>query len=368
MMKHFPAAPFSPTNNPNMEEVKGEEVQLEIQEELTEELVPIFGVKSRVIGGKFPGMRGATYEAALEFRGHALRSRQGDPIRYGVFDGEDEEDIHIELYFLDSNDRYGFMKKNHDIHRDLPELVGDKHKPEFKDTIARYRVPESKLEPILYSDFQNCTPPESVDHDQSVQSLSAFRAGKSRKRTSSSSVSSSRSSRISAGLSGGATPVQQRARRMLFQWQTFEKQIVGAKMQSCHIVPSSDTRVKLEKDPNNFIGGYSDFHEGFDGLHSDPPVPRFVLEFVRLEDAAPKEVDEDGEERQKVKVRMRFVSDDVAKTWHPLFKPRFKADCVFKRDGTIEGFMHVRSANWFQVRLEEKIAITKGMWRAHGLL
>lgn len=362
MMKHSPAAPFSPTNNTNMEEVKGEEVQLEIQEELTEELVPIFGVKSRVIGGKFPGMRGATYEAALEFRGHALRSRQEDPIRYGVFDGG--EDILIELYFLDSNDRSMFMKKNHEIHEDLPELVRRKHKPKFEDTIARYRIPESKLKPVLDGDFHDCTPPESVDHDQSVQNLSAFGSGK--KRSSSSVSSSTKSSRISAGLSGGATLGQQRARRMLFQWQTFENQIVGAKMQSCHIVPSSDTHVKLENDPNNFIGGYSEFHEGFDGLHSDPPSPRFVLEFVRLE-KAPKEVDEEGEERDKVKVRMRFVSVDVARTWHPLFKPRFKKDCVFKRDGTIEGFMHVRSANWFQVRLEEKIAITKGMWREHGL-
>ena len=339
--------------------------KMEVQEELTEELVPIYGVKSRVIGGRFPGMRGATYEAALEFRGHALRSRQEDPIRYGVLDGEDEEDIHIELYFLDSNDRSGFMKKNHDIHEDLPEPVRHKHKPKFEDSIARYRLPESRLKPILDSDFQNCTPPESVDHDQSVQSLSAFGSGKSRKRTSSSSVSSS--SRISAGLSGGATPTQQRARRMLFKWQTFEKQIAGAKMQSCHIVPSSDTHVKLENDPNNFVGGYSDFHEGFDGHHSDPPVPRFVVEYVRLEDA-PKQVDEDGKEREKVRVRMRFVSADVAATWRPLFEPRFKEDCVFKRDGTIEGFMHVRSANWFQVRLEEKIAITKGKWRERGLV
>lgn len=154
---------------------------------------------------------------------------------------------------------------------------------------------------------------------------------------------------------------------MLFQWQTFEKQIVGAKMQSCHIVPSSDTPVKLENDSNNFVGGYSDFHEGFDGRHSDPPATRFVIKYVRLGDA-PKEVDEDGKEREKVKVRMRFVSADVARTWHPLFEPRFKEDCVFKRDGTIEGFMHVGSANWFQVRLEEKIAITKGMWRERGLL
>lgn len=159
-----------------MEERKGEEVQLEVQEELTEEHVPIYGVKSRV-GGRFPGMRGATYEAALEFRRHALRSRQEDPIRYGLFDGEDDEDIHIELYFLDSNDRSGFMKKNHDIHEDLPELVRHKHKPKFEDNIARYRIPESKLKPILDSDFRNYTPPESVDHDQSVQPLSAFGSG-----------------------------------------------------------------------------------------------------------------------------------------------------------------------------------------------
>ena len=154
---------------------------------------------------------------------------------------------------------------------------------------------------------------------------------------------------------------------MLFKWQSLEKPILGSSMQSCHLLPKKETSVKVEKDPHNFVGGHSQFHEGLDGLHCVPPnVPRFVLEYAAVEKSF--QTDEEGVRRQKVKVRIRFVSESVSKVWCPLFKHVLKDDCVFKDNGNIEGFMHVRDAISFRVRLDQKKAITEGVWRRNGLL
>lgn len=152
--------------------------------------------------GKFRGMRGATYKAAREFRGYRLAAADQDPIRYGDPEkGENEDDIHMNLYFMESGHRFDFVNRVHEIHK-IPDVIERDHNPEIHPPkMSSFLLADSELLPILKDDFGVFTPPGSVDYDQALQPLSTFKSpstsssNPSRKKSKSSSNPSTRSGR-----------------------------------------------------------------------------------------------------------------------------------------------------------------------------
>lgn len=309
----------------------------------------LFYVKMVAVGGKFPGMRGATYKAANACRGYRLREQE-HPIYYS------NGDIHMDVYFLDDAKGVAFIDTVKKVHN-LPELVS--HNPTFAYTLTVVNISALKLLYIFEDDY-TVTPPGSVDFDavfeNRVQDLGYLsktgHANKKRKGSSAASVSGRSSSRLSTA----------------FEYQSFEKPIRDETMFSCHLFSRKYAPESLERNPNNFVCGYYDFHNGLDGLTTNLKVPRFALEFVKVEGVEGDVTDCDGEVRKKVWVRICFLDAKTASEWLPKFMQSFKSGSIPGQiSHSIESFVHVTDAVEFQNMLALKNTLTKNVWRTRGL-
>lgn len=340
--------------------------------------VEFFFIRIVVHGGKFRGVRGATLHEASKL--NAYRKRDSLTVVYGDTPAT-SSNIYTELYFRTEEHRSTFYNKVWKIHR-VPDFL-QKSFPEYKPTLHQEThtclLRDSVLSPIFESELEELlehSPSGSINYEKEIQSVGSYyeSAVKRAKSSSASSTAAGRSSgqmsvssRSSARESGeisGSTA----ARRRLFRWQSFEKHIPLYQMCCLHLLPRKHTNVSLDKNPNNFIGGYTALHDGLDGNNSVPPgVPTFVLEFVGQEEIFEQDEDEDGP-RQKVRVRIRFRDDQMQQIWYPIFQGSFNETCDFKTDGTIEGTMFVRDAIEFHNNVNLKRALTEGSWRKAGFI
>ena len=310
--------------------------------------------------GRFRGVRGATFRLACQSQSYRRRS-QGSPIEYGKKD-DDKDNLYIDLCFLGDASRHKFIKDVFKLH-DNPHLVEHGHKPTIKYEIPTLSMLTQELLVMTERDFKDLTPPGSTDFDYPVQNLSDLKsgsgtsAGARRKRSWSSSASgiSVRSSeRLGLSLE----------KRMLFTWQSFETSDERKPFQCCHIIPAAKNPLSLKDNPDNFVGGSYDFHNGFDSLNTNPPgVPRFVLEYVSTESEVIHA--EDGQ-RSKVRVRLVFRDPEELEMWTEPFRTSFKRDTIFRENGTIEAFLHVKSPDDFKLNVEYKKGLTESAWRRSG--
>lgn len=140
--------------------------------------IKVLKLKLVAIGGRFRGMRGATYKLAHKFHGFSL-SDGPDSIRY-----DDTEDafpnVYMEVYFLDFWELTDFKNSVTKLHHQLPEPIarlGIVHKPViFSDPVEIMYFDVLELNPVSEMDFQNTTPPESIDYDSALQDLGSFTA------------------------------------------------------------------------------------------------------------------------------------------------------------------------------------------------
>lgn len=321
----------------------------------------VFKVEMVAIGGKFRGMLGATYNVAYQSTAYRLRGGKESPIRYGDEGKGEQDNIYMDVFFLDHKDSACFTRRVQQVHR-VPDLIKRDYSPTFETRLRDFQINLSQLVLMSAEDFRVFTPAESIDYDQPSQDLGSFQELREPSRKKSRSSSASRSSgRICSSVSTSGRTTRDLAREMLFKWQSFEKNIPENIMYVCHLLGRKYTNVTLVGNPDNFIGAYGDFHNGFDGLQTPNGVPRFVLEFVRAEDIF--EQAEDGV-RQRVTVRVRFRTARLADIWFPIFKQSFKDGSTFDENTrTIVSFVHVRSAPEFQKMLNVKKTLTEMDWK-----
>lgn len=314
----------------------------------------VFFVQMVAVGGKFRGVRGATYKVANRCVGYRLQD-QDNPIHYGDQEG-DKDNIYMDVYFLENENAFDFISEVKKIHH-FPDYIRTAHNPTFESTVEKVQIETSKLLHILENDFV-LTPPESVNFDSPIQDLSSVASG---------GASGDRKRKRTPSLSGRSSGRLRTGDEKLFKYQSLETPIEGDGMYSCHLFPRKYTSESLEKNPNNFVGGYHDFHNGLDGLNTYPPnVPRFVLEFVKIEGDV---VVVDTEKREKVVVRVRFRDAKTSNIWYPKFKASFKKGSVPNdTTKTIDSFMFVTDAVEFQCMLALKKTLTKNIWRREGFL
>lgn len=328
-----------------------------------------------VIGGKFRGIRGATYK--LAFKLGACRLPDADAVRYGDTP-ETSSNIYLEMFFEERQQRRDFVRGVEKIHK-IPEVL-QKCSPDYNPDVKVLEsfscslrdsqvssVTESELEAMVMN-----SPAGSIDYeyDVSTQDLGSYTSSEPRRKVPRSPGASSRGSgqidgRSSARLSG-STSARSRAKSLVFKWQSFEKHIPDKFMYSCHLLGNEYTDITPQSNPDNFVGGYGDFHNGLDGLQSPGGVPRFVLDFVCAESSF--EEAEDGR-RQKVWVLLRFRDVEMANLWFPVYKESFKNRSVFDENSrTIKSFVHVRDAVEFKRMLGINKTLTEIDWAEHGYM
>ena len=327
-----------------------------------------------VCGGKFRGIRGATYKLAFDLG--ACRRHDADVVRYGNT-AETSSNVYLEMFFETRKQRRDFIHGVKKIHK-IPEVLekcSPQYKPEVKVLIERsFTLRDSEVASVTEEELElmvEKSPAGSIDYDYdtSTQDLGSYTSSTPRRKKPRSSGESSRSSgqldgRSSSRLS--STSARSRAKSLVFKWQSFENPIHENYMYSCHLLDRRYTDNTPLSHPDNFVGGYGDFHNGLDGLQSPGTVPRFVLEWLR--DESTFEDAEDGR-RQKVWVRLRFRDVEMANIWYPVFRQSFKDGSIFVDDNrTIESFVHVRDAVEFKRMLEVKKALTEVDWREHGFM
>lgn len=331
-----------------------------------------------VVGGKFRGIRGAIYKLAFELG--ACRLLDADVARYGNTD-ETCSNVYLEMFFENRQQRRDFVRGVEKIHK-IPEVL-EKCSPQYNPDVkvlmsCTRKLRDSEVSSVTDSELEVMvvkSPAGSIDYeyDISAQDLGSYTSSYTstpRRKVPRSPGTSSRSSgqtesRSSARLSG-STSARNRAKNLVFRWQSFEKDIPGNYMYSCHLLGKEYTGVTPQSHPDNFVGGYGDFHNGLDGLQSPGGVPRFVLEWLHAEPIF--EEAEDGR-RQKVWVRLRFRDAEMASLWFPVFKESFKNESIFD-DGncTIKSFVYVRDAVEFRRMLGVKKTLTELDWTEHGFM
>lgn len=305
-------------------------------------------------GGKFRGIRGATYKLALT---HHASSRLDEPIWYGS-SCETSSDLYMELYFFEAGTRDRFVNavRNLELLPDIVRKTAEDYKPTYTETLFDpEHISMKKMKSIRAVIPENITPPGSInfDFDSSVQDLGSF-VSSQRPSKRSRSRSASGSSRSSARLGDTLE------KRMLDMWQSIEKHDSYKPFQALHIINKGTSSAPLKHNPDNFLGGSYEFHNGFDGLNTNPKsTPRFLVEFVGIENG---EVQAEDGVRKKVRVRLVFRNDDEKGRWIEIFRKDFKDDSVFNDDGTIEAFVHVRNPSLFQSNLAWKVVQTKNAW------
>ena len=328
-----------------------------------------------VIGGKFRGIRGATYKLAFELG--ACRLHDADVARYGAT-AETSSNVYLEMFFENRKQRRDFISGVEKIHK-IPEVL-EKCSPQYTPQVnvlleCSRTLRDSEVSSVSEKELEVMvakSPAGSIDYeyDASTQDLGSYTSSTPRRKVPRSSGASSRSSgqidgRSSARLSG-STSARNRAKSLVFKWQSFENHIAENYMYSCHLLGKEYTDITPQSHPDNFVGGYGDFHNGLDGLQSPGGVPRFVLEWLYSE--ATFEEAEDGR-RQKVWVLLRFRDVEMAKVWYPVFQQSFKDGSIFDdTNRTIKSFVHVRDAVEFRKMLGVKKTLTEVDWTEHGFM
>lgn len=348
---------------------------------LHEEVEPqevFYYVRMVVVGGKFRGIRGATYKLAFELG--ACRLLDADVARYGDTD-ETSRNVYLEMFFEHRPQRRDFVRGVEKIHK-IPEVL-EKCSPEYNPDVkvlksCTCRLRDSEVSSVTESELEVMvvqSPAGSIDYeyDVSTQDLGSYTSSYTstpRRKVPRSPGASSRSSgqidsRSSARLSG-STSARNRAKNLVFKWQSFEQHIPDNYMYSCHLLGKEYTGITPQSHPDNFVGGYGDFHNGLDGLQSPGGVPRFVLEWFGSESIF--EEAEDGR-RQRVCVLLRFRDVEMADIWYPVFKESFKKESIFDDSNcTIKSFVHVRDAGEFKRMLGLKKTLTELDWTEHGFM
>lgn len=328
-----------------------------------------YRVKMVATNAKHRGILGATYKIASSRL--AYRSLDNEnPIRFGQ---EDEDNMYIDLYFMKHSNALNFMNHVRGMHA-VPDLVARDYFPKFEEeTIREYRIESSLFTPVKNTDFKAFSPAHSIDYHSSCQDLGSMPSRSSGKRgrsmLSGSSSTRYRRKKPSSGSnprgSGrhreGSTSSRSEAKEILFTWQSFEKRIPGDSMYSCHLFCNKFTQVTVSQNPDNFVAGYGNFHNGLDGLQCPNLVPRFVLEFLREDGVVQAE---GGSSRTMVWVKLRFRNPTEANIWYPVFKNSFKDKSTFNDNlRTIESFVYVGNASEFQKNLDLKKTFTLAKWR-----
>lgn len=331
----------------------------------------VYRLSMVAVEGKFRGMRGATYKLARKFHGYRLKEGPVS-VRYGDTT-QTSSNIYIVLFFVDYRELTDFEQSVIDLHYRLPELIargGLEHKPtiESETKTALFDLC-SQLEAVTDEEFQETTPPGSIDYDQALQDLASF-ASTSERATKKSKSSSSRAS--SVGRNSGRLGSSRSSGRVgklkavsgtspLYEWQSFEDPGEIPNPYECHVYPR-DKRGSGHTD--NLIAASWSFHQLFDGLKLEfpPKVPGLVVDFVRA-DGSFQEAS-DGT-RYKVDVRIRFFDDVHNVRLRKNFVDSLKAKSKVNADGSIETFVHVLNVNDFRTNLELKKALTEGMWRKY---
>ena len=331
----------------------------------------VFKLSMVAVAGKFRGMRGATYKLARKYHGYRLM--EGPPgVRYGDTT-QTSSNIYIDLYFLDYRELTDFKQSVSDLHYRLPDLIaraGLEHKPTIQSEAATAFFDLcSHLEAVTDVEFQETTPPGSIDYDRALQDLASF-ATASEPATKKSKSSSSRAS--SVGRNSGKLGSSRSSGRVgklkavsdtspLFQWQTFEDTDEIPNPYECHVYPKEKGG---SSHTDNLIAASWSFHQLFDGLKLQfpPKVPGLVVDFLRADGSF---IDASDGTRYKVDVRIRFFDDVHNVRLRKNFVDTLKAKSKVNADGSIETFVYVLNVNDFRTNLELKNVLTEGMWRKY---
>lgn len=312
----------------------------------------VFKVEMVAFRGKFPGMRGATYNLASRLGAYRLRDG-ADAVRYG--NTEDTSDnIYMELYFLydTHKEMQDFVKGVYEIHR-LPDLVSrlvPEYKPKIKEVVRICRVLISEFTFILDNEMENIS---EADYDKASQDLGSFTSPPGtprplKRKTSSSSISSS----------GRLNTVFKKSKSFL-EYQSLEHQdefkpcIIPY---ACHLIPQGWRQ--WANNENNVFAASGKFHQFFDGLSLEPAgVPALIVEFVRGTGEVVKA--EDGL-RHKVEIRIRFRSVELANEMKEGFF-KMKPGSFVEGD-TIMSHVHMKDVSQFKFCLDTKKGLTEVIW------
>lgn len=312
--------------------------------------------------GRYRGVRGSAYKAATECSGLRWTSVRKDPIEW-----DDDDNLCIDICFETYANLNRFRNKVVDIHTsDFMKNTG--LTPGYDDSNKEISTRRENLTLIDPTDIRNFTPEGSEqDFDSVVQDLANFKV--SSKRASSGGRGGSRSKSSRTTTSGSRSEIDPQAKKMLDTWQSLQRYVPESTFpfQACHLIPRNEGEGKLtlKQNPDNFVGGTYEFHNGLDGTHTTPVnVPRFMLEFLRARNVW--KYGEDENRRQKVCVRLVFRDPDVAEECIGYFKRSFKDTCAVDDKGTIEGVMHVMDVEHFKACLKRKREITTRIWRNTG--
>lgn len=328
----------------------------------------VYQLSMVAVGGKFRGMRGATYKLAHQYHGYSLIDGP-DGVRYGDC-AETSSNIYMDLYFLDYTELTDLKQSICDLHNRLPDLVkrsGLEHNPTMESHTQTVLLdPCEALKAVTYVEFQKTTPPGSIDYDMALQDLGSFATisepATKKTRSSSSRVSSSTprsSARLSSRSSGKLNPVSDTS--PLYRWQTFEDTVKVPNPYECHIYPKSKGG---SSGLHNLVAASWSFHQLFDGLKLQfpPDVPGLVVEFVSADGTS---VEASDGVRHKVNVVIRFFDDEHNVRLKETFVDQLKSGSTVNEDGSIQSFVHVLDVNAFEMSLGLKQTLTRYMWKEY---
>lgn len=326
----------------------------------------VYKLSMVAVGGKFRGLRGATYKLARKYHGFRLIDGP-DGVRYGD-SAETSSNIYMDLYFLDFRELTDFKQSVVDLHLRLPDLIarsGLEHKPKMESATQTVVLDVcSKLDSVSDVEFQLTTPPGSIDYDRALQDLGSFaitsEPATKKSKSSSSRVSSSTPGRSSGRISRSTTMKMIPNNSPLCQWQTIEDPSRFSNWYECHVLPKS---MGGSKSSNNLLAASWAFHQLFDGLVLDvdlpPGVPGLVAEFV---DADGTSVDASDGTRYKVSIRLRFLDDVHNLELKDNLLNRLKDGSEINDDGSVDTFVHVLDILRFKTNLRVKQMVTEGLW------
>ncbi|CAN0289828.1 unnamed protein product [Ectocarpus sp. 4 AP-2014] len=326
-----------------------------------EEFEKVFKVEIIASRGKFPGMRGATYNLASRLGAYRLRDG-ADAVRYGNTE-ETSDNIYMELYFLydTHKEMQDFVKGVYKIHR-LPDLIlklVPEYKPKIKEVVRICRVLLSEFSLILDNELENISEAGSIDYDQAYQDLGSFTSppeqlpqrSLKRSKTSSSSITSSRSSgRLNSVFKKSKSF---REYQSLEHPDEFKPCIIPY---ACYLIPQGWRQ--WANNENNVFAASGKFHQFFDGLSLEPAgIPTLIVEFVR---ATGEVVEAEDGLRHKVEVRIRFRSVELANEMKEgLFKMKPGS---FVEGDTIRSHVHMKDVSQFKFCLDTKKGLTEVLW------
>lgn len=321
------------------------------------------------------GIRGSTFNILRQSEGYSWKS-VSEPIK------SIGSDVEINVCFLSEAKRATFHENVKLLHSsDFYTNAG--HDPTFEvDLVDPVSTLVSKHLYLVTKDhYDASTPPESAQLDDAAQDLGNMQMSKmrllhgqeaslpppsKRLRPSSASGSASRSasrSESSRGTRSSGRVGTSLAKRVLHEWQSFEKPNPDYPFFECHIVPNASFKSSVATHPDNFFALTFDVHNGFDSIYTTPATtPFFKVQYVRR---TGEEVNAEDGTRCKVQLRLIFRARDVADRMMKEWEKSFKSDSIFNHaDKTIDVFVHVKDPDQLKLNLEYKESITDRSWGA----